>query len=77
LNLTATGKGVMIAIGLAGLFIAAAAARAHQLALARFQFEDAAQKYQAGEFAERQTGAVLRRGRELNMPLVKTPKIAI
>ena len=60
LNLTATGKGIMIAFGSAGPVHNRGAALAHQLALARFQFEDAAPKYQAGECAERQTGGAAR-----------------
>ena len=55
LELTATGKAIVIAFGIGGLFLTAAVAVFDKLALARFQSEEAATQHQAGRFAARQT----------------------
>jgi formate hydrogenlyase subunit 6/NADH:ubiquinone oxidoreductase subunit I len=70
LNLTASGKGDHDRDGDRRAVCDRLAARAHQLARARFQSQGATQRHQAGEHAEGQTCCA---GWELNMPLVKTP----
>ena len=57
LNLTATGKGVMIVMGLIGLGDHRSAAGKNQLALARFQFEESATKYRLVNLPQGQAGS--------------------
>ncbi len=71
LNLTATGKGIMIAFGLLGLFITAAL-----LARINWRSRDFNLKTQRRniKLVNVPKGKPARAARELNMPLVKTPK---